>query len=303
MHMRIGRPARCTAASLVALLSACGDPEPDAYGNFEAIEVTVSAEVGGQLRSLEAREGLQLGAGAVVGQLDTTTLALQRQEVISQQGASRTRTVEAAAQLAVLRAQLSTAEEEHARTLRLYRAEAATAQQLNRSEGEVRVLRARVAAARAQSRGTQQEAGGASARVAQLSDRIRRTRIVNPISGTVLTTFAEPGEIVQAGQALYAIADLGTLILRAYVSGAQLARVRVGGRVDVRVDTADGERMILPGYVTWVASSAEFTPTPIQTRDERTDLVYAVKIRVANPAGALKIGMPADIVLPGSAAP
>lgn len=290
------------ATIAMPLLGACSSEEPDAYGNFEADEVTVSAEQGGQLLEFTALEGLRLAAGGVVAQVDTTSLSLQRREILSQQGAAQTRISEADAQVGVLQAQLATADEEYQRMRRLYAAEAATSQQLSKAEGEVRVLRARIQAARAMSRGTRQETGSAGARVAQLSERIQQASVVNPVSGTVLTTFAERGEVVQPGQPLYSIADLESLVLRAYVSGSQLARVRSGATVQVQVDTADGKRMSLPGQVTWVASSAEFTPTPIQTREERTDLVYAVKIRVPNRDGILKIGMPAEVFLTGVSA-
>ncbi len=291
-------PAPLVLASCAMVLTACGDDEPDAWGNFEANEVVVSAQVGGQLLSLAADDGQRLAGGAVVGQIDTAALSLQRAELLARQGAARTRTTEAEAQIDVFEAQLATAREEHARTLRLYRAEAATAQQLNQAEGEVRVLRERIEAARAQTGVVQQEAGGADARIGQIDEQISRSRITNPLAGTVLTTYAEPGEFVQAGQPLYKIADLGTLTLRAYVSGAQLPRVRIGGRVQVRIDSGEGDELAtVPGEVAWVASEAEFTPTPIQTREERTDQVYAVKVRVPNPNGVIKIGMPGELVL------
>lgn len=290
--------AGCTAL----LLAGCKKDQPDAYGNFEATEVVVSAEGSGRLLRLDAREGEPVVAGAVVALIDTTTLALQTQELASQEAASVTRTREAAAQTDVLRAQLATAREEHARTLRLYRAEAATAQQLNLAQGEVRVLEARIAAAQEQIRGAEQQVGGIQARTAQVQEQIRRAQVVNPAAGTVLTTYAEAGEFVQPGQPLYKVADLRTLVLRAYVSGAQLAAVRVGQRVTVQVDAGADERRGFPGTVTWISPEAEFTPTPIQTREERTEQVYAVQVRVANPEGMLKIGMPGELVLAPAAA-
>jgi HlyD family secretion protein len=282
--------------AVAPLLTACDEEEPDAHGNFEAREVVVSAEVGGQLLRFEPDEGERLAAGAVVGQTDTTALGLQREELIAQRGASRTRTTEAEAQIDVLQAQLATAREEYQRTLRLFRAEAATAQQLNQNEGEVRVLQKRIEAARAQTGVSRQQVGGAEARIQQIEAQIAKSRITNPIAGTVLTTYAEAGEFVQPGQPLYKIADLDTLTLRAYVSGAQLASFPIGGRVQVQIDAGKDELMTLPGRVTWIASEAEFTPTPIQTREERTDQVYAVKIRVPNPNGTIKIGMPGEVV-------
>lgn len=294
--------ARSAALLAALLLVGCREDEPDAYGSFEAAETVVSAEGSGRLVRFEAREGEPLAAGAVVALIDTVALSLRGEELASQQAASETRTREAQAQIGVLTAQLATAREEHARTLRLYRAEAATAQQLNLAEGEVRVLEARIAAARAQAEGARQEVGGVAARTAQLQDQIRRSQVVNPAAGTVLTTYASAGEFVQPGQPLYRIADLRSLVLRAYVSGAQLASVRIGQRVTVQVDAGEDERATFPGTVAWIASEAEFTPTPIQTRDERADLVYAVKVRVANGGGALKIGMPADLELPVASA-
>lgn len=284
--------------SIVLLLQGCAEEGPDAYGNFEAREVVVSAEVAGELVSFAPAEGERLAAGAGVGQIDTVTLSLQRRELASQQGAARMRAVQAEAQIGVLRAQLETAREEYARTRRLFAAEAATAQQLNRAVGEVRALEEQVAAARAVSAASLQETGGADARIEQVAERIRSGRIVNPVAGTVLATYAEAGEFVQPGQPLYKVADLDTLTLRAYVSGAQLAGLHLGGPARVRLDGAEGELLTLPGRVSWISSEAEFTPTPIQTREERTGQVYAVKIRVPNRGGVVKIGMPGEVVFP-----
>ncbi|MFL5383286.1 MAG: HlyD family secretion protein [Longimicrobiaceae bacterium] len=288
-------------ALLVVTVAGCRKEKPDAYGNFEAEEVVVSAELGGRLLRFDAAEGEKLAAGAEVALLDTATLALQREEIVAQRGASEARTTEAQAQIRVLQAQLATAEREAARTRRLFRAEAATAQQLDRAEGEVRVLRERIHAAEAQIGTVREEASGAESRLAQVSERLGKSRVLNPVSGTVLTTFAEPGEFVQGGAPLYKIANLDTLTLRAYVSGAQLASVRIGGPVQVRIDAGRDRLETLPGRLSWVASEAEFTPTPIQTADERTDQVYAVKIRVPNRGGVLKIGMPGEVILPAAA--
>lgn len=295
--MNIHRSTIILTVAAVAV-AGCRKDEPDAYGNFEATEVVVSAEGSGRLLRFEPREGEPIAAGAVAALIDTTALALQTQELASQEAATRTRTREAEAQIGVLAAQLATAREEHARTLRLYRAEAATAQQLNVAEGEVRVLEERIQAARATTEAVREEVGGVRARTAQIQERIRRSQVLNPAAGTVLATYAEAGEFVQPGQPLYKVADLRELKLRAYVSGAQLAAVRVGQRVTVQVDGAEeGERLSFSGTVTWISSEAEFTPTPIQTREERTEQVYAVDVRVANPNGVLKIGMPGEVVL------
>lgn len=285
--------------SLVVVAGGCRKEKPDAYGNFEAEEVVVSAELGGRLLRFDAAEGARLAAGDEVAQIDTATLALQRQEIEAQRGASQARTTEAQAQIGVLRAQLATAEREYARTLRLFRAEAATAQQRDRAEGEVRVLRERIRAAEATTGTAREESSSVESRLAQVGEQLGKSRVINPVAGTVLATYVKPGEFVAGGAPLYKIADLDTLTLRAYVSEAQLARVRVGGPVQVRIDNGPDKLETLLGRLSWVASEAEFTPTPVQTADERTDQVYAVKVRVPNRGGMLKIGMPGEVILDG----
>jgi HlyD family secretion protein len=247
-------------------------------------------------------EGTRLERGAVVAVVDTTPLALERAQLVAQRAATGSRRVEAGEQLRVLEVQRDVARRAFERTRRLHAEQAATAQQLDQAERDYRTLVAQIEAVRAQRASVGLDVAATEARVAQVGERIARSRVVNPQAGTVLTTYARAGEVVQPGQPLYKIADLDTLVLRAYVTGGQLASVRLGQRVQVRVDDAGGGLRAIPGTVTWVSPTAEFTPTPVQTRDERTELVYAVKIRVPNPDGALKIGMPADVTL-GPAAP
>ena len=285
------------ALSVLTASAACGgEPEADAYGNFEAEEVVVSAQGNGQLETFTPREGMELARGAVVGLVDTTQLALERAQLSAQSAATLARVTEADRQIAVLEVQRDIARRTYERTRRLVEQEAATAQQLDQAEREYRVYDAQIAAARASRQGVQQQAGSSDARVAQIRDLIAKSRIVNPVAGTVLATFVRAGEIVRPGQPLYRVADLRTLTLRAYITAGQLGAVRIGQAVTVNVDEGSSVRSV-PGTVAWIASKAEFTPTQIQTRDERADLVYAIKVSVANASGALKVGMPADITL------
>jgi HlyD family secretion protein len=291
------RPA-AFAVGVVAIMVACNSaPPPDAYGNFEATEVVVSAQTAGQIEQFDPVEGRQIARGAEVVLIDTTQLALQREQLIAQRGAANARAAQASRQLDVLLVQRDVSQRAYDRTRRLHAEQAATSQQLDQAERDYRVLLAQIAAARAQSKSVTMDAVATDASVAQLTERITKSRVINPTTGTVLTTYARAGEVVQAGQPVYRIASLDTLILRAYVSESQLASFRVGQAVDVHVDQANGTLMTLPGTVSWIASTSEFTPTPIQTRDERADLVYAVKVLVPNRGGALKIGMPADLSL------
>jgi len=323
-------------AVALAVAGCAREVAPDAYGNVEATEVVISPEAAGQLTKFSVEEGQLLAAGAVVGEVDSTPLVLQRNQLTAQHAGTVSRVGEvdkqvqalvaqrdaaqalreaAIAQRGALQAQLEIARRAHERTERLFAKQAATAQQLDQAERDDRVLQdqikaqeqqieaqsrqvaaqaAQIAAAQAQRQTALTQVSSANAQVAQVDDRIRRSTVTNPSAGTVLVTYARVGEMVQPGQPLYKIANLAAVDVRAYVTEPQLASVRVGQQARVAADAGD-ERTTLTGTVSWVAAQAEFTPTPIQTRDERADLVYAIKIRVPNPDGLLKIGMPVDV--------
>jgi len=291
------RPGGLLLLALVLPLGAgCGrGHEPEAYGNFETTEVVVSAETAGQLLWFTPDDGQRLDSGALVGVVDTVQLALQRDQMLAQRGASSSRATEVANNIAVLQAQHEIAERGYNRTQRLHEAQAATAQQLDQAERDYRVLGDQIEAAKAQREAARHDVASSSAQIAQIEDRIRRSRITNPRAGTVLTTYVEPGEFVQQGQPLYKLAMLDSMELRAYVTEPQLSLIRIGQPAEVTIDAGNKGRTTLTGRVTWISAEAEFTPTPVQTREERADLVYAVKIVVPNREGMLKIGMPADV--------
>jgi membrane fusion protein YbhG len=246
-------------------------------------------------------------AGEVQQQI--AALESQRGIAVAQRDAAR-------AQRDALSAQLEIAKRAHQRTRRLFDQQAATAQQLDQAERDERVLVNQVAAqdeqikaqerqiaaqtdlangARAQEKTVAAQLAGADAQVSQAGERIRKTEVRNPIDGTVLTSYVKAGEVVQAGQPLYRVANLTSMEVRAYVTEPQLSGIRLGQEAQVSIDAGGGQRQTVPGSISWISSRAEFTPTPIQTREERVDMVYAIKIRVANPAGVLKIGMPVDV--------
>ena len=295
------RPSAAIVAILVVAAGCAREAQPDAYGNFEATETVVSAQTAGQIQRFVPVEGARLETGTVVALIDTTPLALEREQLAAQRAAVAARGTEAGEQLEVLRVQREIAHRAWARTKRLHDAQAATAQQLDQAERDYRVAAAQIDALEAQRRSISMDASSSEARVAQVRDRIARSSVVSPVAGTVLVTYARVGEVVQAGQPLFKLANLDTLELRVYVTEPQLAAVRLGQPVAVHVDQGADARRTLRGTVAWVSAKAEFTPTPVQTRDERADLVYAVKVRVPNPDGALKIGMPADITLAAAA--
>ena len=252
-------------------------------------------------------------AASRVGEVDRQVEALT-----AQRDAAQAQREAAIAQRGALQSQLEIARRARERTQRLFAQQAATAQQLDQAERDDRVLQdqikaqdqqieaqgrqvaaqaAQMAAARAQRQTALTQVSSAAAQVAQVNDRIRRSTVTNPSAGTVLVTYARAGEMVQPGQPLYKIANLDEVDVRAYVTEPQLASVRIGRQARVTSD-AGKSRQTLTGTVSWVSAQAEFTPTPIQTRDERADLVYAIKIRVPNKDGLLKIGMPVDVELP-----
>lgn len=293
-----------TIVTTSALLTACrGDPAADAYGHMEAVDVVVAAQATGQLQSFQAVEGSRLSPGQVVGAIEPTALELQLEQLAAQRRASASRVEEVARHIAVLETQADIARRSYERTRRLHEVHAATAQQLDAAERDYRTLVAQIDAARAQRNTAGRDVASADARVAQIRDQVAKSRVTNPIAGVVLATYVTTGEFVQTGQPLYKIANLDTLELRAYVTEPQLTQVSIGQPVQVAVDVVDDRRQLLPGVVTWVSAQAEFTPTPIETRDERSNLVYAIKVRVPNRDGRLKIGMPADVVFASPAAP
>ncbi|HEX2835558.1 MAG TPA: HlyD family efflux transporter periplasmic adaptor subunit [Thermoanaerobaculia bacterium] len=288
---------------LLTLTAACRKQEqPDAYGNVEATEVVVGAEAAGRIEALRVHEGDKLLAGAVVGTIETTRLGLQEKEISSQRDVSASRINEVEQQIGALSVQRAIARRAYERTRRLFAKHAATAPQLDQAERDYKVLGEQIDAARAQQESIRREMQVTEARLSQVSEQVGNGTITNPIDGTVLATYAKAGEVTQNGAPLYRIADLRSVEVRAYVTETQLASVRVGQAARVTVDTGEKQRSSIDGTVTWVSSDAEFTPTPIQTREERADLVYAVKIRVANPNGLLKIGMPADVDFPSQVA-
>lgn len=284
-------------ALAVVLGAGCsgGEAASDAYGNFEATEVLISSLATGQLLSFTAEEGETLPAGRVVGLVDTLHLALQRAQLMANRQAVRSKISGVVAQIEVLEEQKRVAQIEKARIVKLLEANAATQKQLDDVDGQVRVLDRQIQSIRTQNATILSEIDALDAQIAQIDDLIDKSVVVNPVAGTVLVTYAEPHELITSGHPLYKIADLDTMELRAYVSGAQLPQVRLGQAVEVLIDDEAESVRSLSGTITWIAAQAEFTPKLIQTREERVNLVYAFKVRVANPDGALKIGMPGEV--------
>ena len=300
----------------LALLPACGSPKEsfDATGSFEADEVVVSSQVSGQLVSFTINEGDSLAQGGVVGTVDSTSLTLQKAQVTATIQSLSQKTVNVNPQiqllqnqLAVQQAQLQSLLHERERTERLVKADAATGKQLDDINAQIDVIHRQMNVTQqqmavqrtntaAQNRSILSESGPLQKQAAQVQEQLSKTKIVNPIDGVVLTKYAEQGEVTAPGKALYTIANLSTLTLRAYVTGSQLSQLKLGQPVKVLVDNGTSGYRTYNGTITWLSDKAEFTPKTIQTKEERANLVYAVKIRVKND-GYLKIGMYGEVQL------
>ena len=299
---------------LTLLAASCKDNRPatDASGVFESDEVIVSAEQNGKLLSFPIQEGDTLRKGALAGSIDVTNILLQKEQVQASIQALRQKTTNpmpqielVKKQLAVQESQLAQQEREKTRTENLLKADAATQKQLDDINAQIDQLQKQIAVSRqqialdnsniaTQNRSIYSEQNPMEKSAAQYQDQIDKGQVINPITGTVLTKYALQGEMTTTGKALYKIANLDTLTLRAYATGSQLTSVRLGQPVKVYTDDGAKNYREYSGQVYWISDKSEFTPKTIQTKDERANLVYAVKIRVKND-GLLKIGMYGEV--------
>lgn len=290
MNTRIG------IALFILFFASCNNKEPeyDASGAFEATEIIVSAQASGILESFMIEEGQQLDSGQVTGYVDSTQLHLKKQQLQARIDAVLGKRPEIGLQTAALKAQLAHAQQERQRLVRLVKADAATLKQLDDANAQIAVIQKQIAAQQSALHITNanltQETKPLAVQIQALTDQLNKCVIVNPVKGTVLVKYAEQNELTATGRPLYKIADLSTMILRAYITGDQFAAIQPGQKVNVFADGQNGEARSYEGIVEWINDKAEFTPKTIQTKDERANLVYAVKIRVRND-GALKIGM------------
>ena len=272
----------------------------DAYGNFEGDPVTVSAEANGKLLQFSVEEGNHLKKGQLVGIVDTTLLVLQKARLEAGIKAVRSKTRNPAPEIEVLKEKKRNVLIEKKRVEALLKDKAATPKQLDDINAQIAIINQQIQSAKETARlannGILSEIDPLRAQLKQLDEQIARCYIYNPVEGTVLTKLAEASEITGFGRPLYRIANLETITLRAYVTGGQLSRIKIGNKVEVVVDTGTDSSQSHEGTISWISNVSEFTPKSIQTKEERANLVYAIKITVPND-GSLKIGMPAQVYL------
>ncbi|MDA3780480.1 MAG: HlyD family efflux transporter periplasmic adaptor subunit [Bacteroidales bacterium] len=277
--------------------TACNNEEleSDAYGNFEADDILVSAKGQGELLEFSITEGCTYSKGTQVGIIDTTQLYLQKKQLWAGINSVKQKANNVDAQYNVIKQELEVYEKTKKRISNLVKSHAATPQQLDEIEGKVNITKARLKASKTQKSSVLQEIDVLKTKLASLNEKINNCKIINPIDGIILEKYKKAYENVMPGISLYKIAPAESLILRVYVDGETLHKVKNGSEVSVLTDIENGKLYKDTAKVIWVANKAEFTPKIIQTRKERTKLVYAVKIKVNNKKGRYKIGMPAEI--------
>lgn len=288
------------AAVIVVFISACSSSEKDydASGSFEAVERTISAEATGKIKTLNINEGQKLKVGDTIGSIDVTTLSIQSEQVQAGINAIRQKTNSATAQIKVIEQQISNVEKEINRFKKLVKANAVPQKQLDDLIDQSLVLKEELQATKdnvnSHNRAILSEIAPNKKHLELIEEQIKDGTIVNEYDGTVTTQIAYDGEFTSIGRPLYKIANLENITLRAYITGNQLPQVKLNQEVTVRTDNGEGDFTETKGVISWISSKAEFTPKTIQTKNERANLVYAIKVLVKND-GTYKIGMYGEI--------
>jgi len=286
--------------AIAMILSACNGRKNsfDALGTFEAEETIISSEAVGTIKQLNIEEGQTLDAGQVVGYIDSTQLHLKKKQLEAQVVATLGKQPDISVQTSALQEQLRTAEKERIRVTNLVKGDAATSKQLDDINAQIKVLKKQIEAQKStlsiSSEGLGKDIVPLQVQIEQLNDQLAKCHITNPIDGTVLTKYTEANEMTAIGKPLYKIADLSNIILRAYITGDQLPKVKLNQQVKVLTDDGEGGYKETEGILIWINDKAEFTPKTVQTKNERANRVYAIKVKVKND-GTYKIGMYGEI--------
>jgi HlyD family secretion protein len=285
---------------LAAIVVSCNTNKStnDASGTFEATETIVSAEANGKILALNIEEGDVIKQGQQVGYIDSTQLHLSRMQLLQSQKAILSGRPDSKSQLEALQKELENAESDRKRIENLVKGGVASQKQLDDADNRVALIKSKIDASRntlSTTTATINEQGGTVAvQLSQVEDQLHKCTIINPVNGTVLSKYANVYEVTAAGRPLYKIADLSVINLRSYITAGQFSKVKIGDKVKVIADAEEGKSKMYDGVVEWINNKAEFTPKTIQTKDERANLVYAIKVRVQND-GLLKIGMYGEV--------
>lgn len=272
-----------------------GEQKSDAFGNFEATETIVSSESAGKILEMKVKEGSELTQGQTIALIDTTELYLKKKQTEAQLAATETKRQNVASQISVAKEQKKNIQTNVDRITKMFAEKSATQQQFDDVTGQANVIDRQIASTNTQFQLIGSEAEVVKRQLDLINEQLSKCKVTSPGKGTVLETYLETGELASPGKAILKMADLSSLELKVYVSGAQLANVKLGSEVKVLIDVGVKEMQSRTGKVTWISSESEFTPKIIQTKEERVKLMYAVKILVPND-GTLKIGMPGEVV-------
>lgn len=284
--------------TLAVAASCSGEKNFDATGTFEATEVTVSSEANGRILSLNIEEGDSITANTQIGAIDSVQLYLTKMQLQKSGHSVSASRPDISKQIAATKEQIAKQKREKHRIENLLKAGAATTKQLDDINSYIRVLENQLAAQMSSLRNSAESIDAQSSavdiQIAQAEDRLSKCRIVSPVSGTILDKYAEAGELASAGRPLFKVADLSKVYVRAYVTSAQLSKVKIGQKVNITAQFGGKENRKYEGRITWISNQSEFTPKSIQTNDTRADLVYAIKASVEND-GYIKIGTYAEV--------
>ncbi len=280
----------------IAFFSACNgnDDKADAYGNFEAVETLISAQANGEILKFDVEKGMQLKAGQQVALIDTAVLSAKLRRLLAVKEEITANSKDVLSQIKVLDEQKNVLLIEKKRIENLIADSAATQKQYDDVNGKIKVIDRQIESVKVKNSAILSKFNQVNAQIDELKLNMDKCKIINPVTGTVLEKYAEVHELAMPGKVLYKIADLSTMELKVYVSGAQLPHIKIGQKAKVYIDKNEEENTEQEGTVSWISSTAEFTPKIIQTKEERVKLVYAVKLLVKND-GSLKIGMPGEV--------
>jgi len=283
--------------SLLFIVVSCNNNQKksDAYGNFEAIEITISSLVNGKIEELNLSEGQTLAKDEIKGFIDTLDLFLKKEQLVAQKEAIKSKNSNITTQLDILKQQKKNLEIEKKRILKMFNEGAASQKQLDDISGNVDVIDKQILSVQTQYQSVFSEVESFQKQIEQIEFNINKCYIKSNINGIVLVKYAEQGEFAQIGRPLFKIADLSTMNIKVYISGDQLPKIKIGDRCKVYIDKNISENREYIGFINWISDNAEFTPKIIQTKKERVSLVYAVKISVKND-GLIKIGMPGEVL-------
>ncbi|MCF6240134.1 MAG: HlyD family efflux transporter periplasmic adaptor subunit [Bacteroidales bacterium] len=283
-------------AGLLFILQSCvgNNDKADAYGNFEAVETLISAESTGKLLKFNIETGQKLNAGDTIGLIDSAVLTTKLKQLQAVKEEINANSKDVLSQIKVLDEQKNVLLIEKKRIENLIADSAATQKQYDDIIGKIKVIDRQIESVKVKNSAILSKYNQVNAQIEELKINLNKCKIINPINGTVLEKYAEVFELALPGKSLYKIANLDTMELKVYVSGAQLPHIKIGQKAKVYIDKNENENTELDGTVSWISSTAEFTPKIIQTKEERVKLVYAVKLLVKND-GNLKIGMPGEV--------